>query len=59
MICLWYRSHFRHKKAGWLHTFLSFFPELETSKLSAVVSLLPMEALLPNTSLLLNTLRKK
>ena len=48
--CLWYQSGFRHR-ALWLHSFLSFFPE--TSKLqSAVYSEW-------NTSLLLNTLRKK
>ena len=52
MICLWYRSRFRHK-AGWLHTFLS-----SQDHQAAVGSLLQMEAFLPNTSLLLNALRK-
>ena len=49
--CLWYLSRFRHK-ASWLHSFLSFFRDQQV----AVGSLLRMEVILPNTSMLLNTL---
>ena len=53
--CLWYWSQFRHK-ASWLHSFLSWFP---WNQQAAVASLLWMEEILANTSLLLNRLSKK
>ena len=51
-VCTRYRSRFRHK-ASWLHSFLSFF---RRDQQPAVGSLLRMEPILANTSLLLNTL---
>ena len=46
----------KSRKASWLHSFLSFFSR---DQQVAVGSLLRMDVILANTSLLLNTLRKK
>ena len=53
-MCLWYRSRFRHTASS-LHSFAFFSLDQE----AAVGSLLRVEVVLANTSLLLNTLRKK
>ena len=47
----------KQAKAGWLRSFLSFLPE--TSKLQSAVYSEWMKVILPNISLLLNTLRQK
>ena len=53
----WVAFDIKQAKAGWLHGFLTFLPG--RNQQAAVDSLLRMEVILPNTSLLLNTLKQK
>lgn len=56
MMCLWYRTRFRHR-AGWLHTFLFFL--LRSANRSRQFTPNKLKAFLPGTSLLLKALSKQ